>query len=357
MGGEALPPAERAVPDLQANTVKDWVARHDTATFLVITYGISWPLWILSGALGRAPIRAPDLAWLVAQIGVFAPALAGMVVGASAEPAGLRRAVRLVGSVYLPATALGLWIATRGFASFVAVDAGSTWAMAGLAVWILVSLGARRNRLVRWPGSSTDNGRTFLWSAGSLLAPPLLFLAAWGMTNVPADRSSSIPAMPVRDLTALGFVAAFTMNLAYGGSLGEEPGWRGAWLPRLLRRHSPLAASVIISFWWALWHAPIDLSQGFALGGIGALIIRQVWTLPLTIIFTWVMLRAGGSLLPTLVLHAAINAIPDFALAQPARYENALVLFGVFLGAVAVVATRADPRLRTAPPEAHGEHV
>jgi membrane protease YdiL (CAAX protease family) len=354
MRGEALPPAVRAVPDLRANTVQGWVARHDTATFLVITYGISWPLWILSGALGRTPIRAPDLAWLVAQVGVFAPALAGMVVGAAAEPAGLRRAVRLVGCVYLPATALGLWIATRGFASFVAVDAGSTWAVNALSVWILVSLGARRNRLVRWPGSSADDGHTFLWSAGCLLGPSLLFLAAWGMTNLPAGRSSSTPAMPVRDLTALGVVAAFTMNLAYGGSLGEEPGWRGAWLPRLLRHHSPLGASVIIGFWWALWHAPIDLSQGFALGGMGALIIRQVWTLPLTIIFTWVMVRAGGSLLPPLVLHTAINAIPDFALSQPARYENALVVFGIFLGALAIVATRVDPRLRKVPPEAQG---
>jgi membrane protease YdiL (CAAX protease family) len=317
-----------------------------------VTYGISWPLWLLSGALGRTPIRTPDLAWLVAQIGVFAPALAGMVVGASVEPAGMRRALRLLGLVYVPAAALGLWIATRGFTSFIAVDAGSTWAMNALAIWILVSLSARRNRLVRWPDSSTDGVRTFLWSAGCLLAPTLLFLAAWGMTAAPVGRPSSLPAMPVRDLTPLGVVAAFAMNLAYGGSLGEEPGWRGAWLPRLLGRHTPLAASVIISFWWALWHAPIDVSQGFGLAGIGALAVRQIWTLPGTVIFTWVTLRAGGSLLPPLLLHTAINAIPDFVLGQPARYEAALMLFWVFLLAVATAAAMADSRLRTAPREA-----
>jgi membrane protease YdiL (CAAX protease family) len=155
--------------------------------------------------------------------------------------------------------------------------------------------------------------------------------------------------MPVRDLTPLGILAAFTVNLSYGGSLGEEPGWRGAWLPRLLQRRTPFEASLIISFWWALWHAPIDLSQGFGLVGVGALAIRQIFTLPMAVIFTWVTLRAGGSLMPPMLLHTTLNAIPDFALSQPARYERAFLAFLVFLVIVVLVAAMADPRLRGAP--------
>jgi membrane protease YdiL (CAAX protease family) len=155
--------------------------------------------------------------------------------------------------------------------------------------------------------------------------------------------------MPVRDLTPFGLQAAFAMNLAYGGSLGEEPGWRGAWLPRLLRRHTPFVASLIISFWWALWHAPIDLSQGFGLTGLGGLAIRQLWTLPVAVIFTWVTLRAGGSILPSIMVHTILNAIPDFALGQPARYERAFSLFLLLVVAVVVVAAMTDSRLRSEP--------
>lgn len=332
--------------------MRQWIARHDTAVFLILTYGISWPLWLVSGALSRTPVRTPDLRWLVAQIGVFAPAVAGMVIGACVDPAGVRRALRLLGLAYAPAVALGVWIATRGFTSFLEVDAGSTWGMNALAVWILVCFSAGRNRLVPWTGLPAPRVQRVLWSAGCLFATAALFLVAWAMAGGTAGGASNVPAMPVRDLTPLGLVAAFAMNLAYGGSLGEEPGWRGAWLPRLLQHHTPLTASLIISFWWALWHAPIDLSQGFGLTGIGGLMIRQVWTLPGTVIFTWVTLRAGGSLLPPMILHTTLNAIPDFVLGQPARYGHALFGFFVLLLVVAVVAAIADPRLRSAPAKA-----
>ncbi len=330
--------------------MKPWIVRHDTTVFLLLTFGISWPLWLVSGVLSRTPIRTPDISWLLAQVGVFAPAFAGMVLGAACvDTAGMRRTWWLLALVYLPAVALGLWIATRGFSSFMTVDAISTWGMIVLAIWILVWFSTPRNRLVPWPDVPADSVTTVLWSAGCVIAPTLLFLAAWAMTSDTATGGSSIQAVPVRDLTPLGVAAAFAMNLAYGGSLGEEPGWRGVWLPRLLQRHSPFTASLIISFWWALWHAPIDLSQGFGLSGIGALAMRQIWTLPLAILFTWVMLRVGGSLIPPMILHTAINSIPQFALGQPVRYQRALGTFFVFLLVIVIVAALADSRLRGEP--------
>ncbi|MGE5360571.1 MAG: type II CAAX prenyl endopeptidase Rce1 family protein, partial [Bacteroidales bacterium] len=309
--------------------MKQLVARHDTAAFLILTYAVSWPLWLASGALWRTPIRAPDLSWLIAQIGVFAPAFSGMVVGACVEPGGIRRALRLVGCLYVPAVALGAWIATRGFTSFVDVDPVFTWGMVALAVVVLSGLSTTGNRLVAWPGAPVKLVTTAAWSVSCLLAPVGLFLAAWSMTS--PEGTSTLPPMPTRDLTPFGVLAAFAMNLAYGGSLGEEPGWRGAWLPRLLCRHTPVAAGLIIGFWWALWHAPIDLAQGFGVSGLGALAVRQISTLPMGIILVWVTLRAGGSLLPPLILHTTINAIPDFALGQPARYEQAFGLFWAFM--------------------------
>jgi membrane protease YdiL (CAAX protease family) len=341
----------RLRPHMNGDSIEKWVARHDSAAFLLVTFGIAWPLWFASGALGRTPVRAPDLSWFVAQLGVFAPALAGMVVAGCVEPRSRRGALRTLAAVYLPASLLGLWVATRGHESFTGIGSRETVAIAALGAWILAWFGSRANRLVTWPGRAAQRHQTLLWVVASLVAPALVFALAWSQTGA-GDGPSTFPAMPVRALTPAGLVAAFAVNLAYGGSLGEEPGWRGAWLPQLLRHRSPVAASTVIGFWWALWHAPIDLSQGFGLPGLGALVVRQASTWPVAVLFTWVTLRAGGSLLPPLVLHTAINAIPDFALVEPARYERAMAVFILLLTIAAFAVVLGDPRFRQRVPDA-----
>ena len=335
---------------MNTRPARRWVAAHDSAAFLLLTFGVAWPLWFVSGALGRTPIRAPDTAWFVAQLGVFAPALAGMFVASCVEPTSRRRTLLSLGAVFVPASLLGLWIATRGHGSFNAIGTRDLAAVSMLGAWILVWFGSRANRPVDWPLQPASRAGIMLWVAVSLVAPIALFLLVWSPTS--GGGRATLPAMPVRDLTPEGLVAAFAVNLAYGGSLGEEPGWRGAWLPRLLRRHSPVTASAVIGFWWALWHAPIDLSQGFGLPGLGALAVRQLATWPLAVLFTWVTLRTGGNLLAPLVLHTSINAIPDFALADPARYERAMTAFVLLLVVAAVGAVLGDGRLRQATPGA-----
>jgi len=46
------------------------------------------------------------------------------------------------------------------------------------------------------------------------------------------------------------------MNLIMG-PLGEELGWRGFLLPRLIPTHGPLVAALIVGAVWALWHLPL----------------------------------------------------------------------------------------------------
>lgn len=328
--------------------MKQWIARHDTAAFLVLTFGISWPVWLLSGALQRTPVMAPTLAWFVAQLGVFAPAVAGLAVGACLELDGGRRALRTLACVFAPAAALALWIATRRFASFAQIDALATWATTALGAWALFWFGAGRNRPAPWGGPPAGHATVVAWSLGCAAVPVALFLLSWSMASGSAGvggGAAPLPPMPARDPTPFGLLSAFAVNLSFGGSLGEEPGWRGAWLPRLLRRRPALGATAIISFWWALWHAPIDLTQGFILPGAGGLVMRQIWTFPLTVLFTWVTLRAGGSLLPPLILHTTLNSFSDFVVAQPGRYERAMALFFVLALIVAVAVLVADSRV------------
>jgi membrane protease YdiL (CAAX protease family) len=335
--------------------MKEWVERHNTAVFLIATFGTSWPLWLVSGALTRTPIRAPDLAWLVAQVGVFAPALAGMVIAAVLDPRTGRHSLRTLAVVYVPATVLGLWIATRGYASFVEIDGPTTLAMVVVAAWVMAWFAFDRNRPLPWPAAPASRSTIAVWSlvGATLMVGP--FLVAWALAGGARSTLVTLPQMPARDLTPVGLAVAFAVNLLYGGSLGEEPGWRGAWLPRLLRHRTPIAASVVISVWWAFWHAPIDLAQGFGLTGVGGLLIRQIWTLPVTVLFTWVTLRAGGSLVAPLVMHTSLNVVPDFALADPGRYEAAIGLLGVFMSIAAGAAVLHDATLRSRLPTRQAE--
>ena len=86
------------------------------------------------------------------------------------------------------------------------------------------------------------------------------------------------------------------------GPLGEEPGWRGYALPSLQARRSPLAAALMIGLLAAGWHLPIifvgaaspfELLAPFSLG----------------IVSSWVYNRTGGSLLLSLIFHAADGLI------------------------------------------------
>ncbi|KAB3538545.1 CPBP family intramembrane metalloprotease [Alkaliphilus pronyensis] len=98
------------------------------------------------------------------------------------------------------------------------------------------------------------------------------------------------------------------------GPLGEELGWRGYALPRLLQTYNPLKASVIVGAVWALWHFPkffitdtIQYSIGLTYGVFAALIGYTFYTVMLSLMITLLMIKTGGSIWATLLFHAMAN--------------------------------------------------
>jgi membrane protease YdiL (CAAX protease family) len=93
------------------------------------------------------------------------------------------------------------------------------------------------------------------------------------------------------------------LGVLFQAGLAEEIGWRGFALPRLLARHSPLVASLILGVLWAAWHVhpeswphlrPILPWYGLSV-------------LAFTVVLTWLYLRTGGSLLAAVLLHTVSN--------------------------------------------------
>jgi membrane protease YdiL (CAAX protease family) len=105
-------------------------------------------------------------------------------------------------------------------------------------------------------------------------------------------------------------VAAAIFSVVAGGQTGEEIGWRGYALPRLGTRFGYGPAGLLLGLIWAIWHFPIFfLQQGDLRGQSMAVYVLQV--IPISVAMTWLYVRSGGSLLLTMLMHAAINNTKD----------------------------------------------
>lgn len=99
--------------------------------------------------------------------------------------------------------------------------------------------------------------------------------------------------------------------LVVGGPLGEEIGWRGYALPRLLMKHGPIAASLIVAGIWMLWHAPLFWVPGATQEGSSIPVFLAMVT-AFSILTTWIYLGTGRSLLAAVMFHFSINVSTYF---------------------------------------------
>ena len=136
------------------------------------------------------------------------------------------------------------------------------------------------------------------WYAAVLLGFPAANLAAAWLLD-----SNSLIGLPSWD--RLICLVPITLVLDTG-PLGEEFGWRGFALPRLLRRWPPLAAALILgAIWWA-WHLPTFFIQALSQSQL-SIPLFLVNSLALSILMTGLHLRTGGDLLLMILVHLMAN--------------------------------------------------
>jgi uncharacterized protein len=139
----------------------------------------------------------------------------------------------------------------------------------------------------------------------AILLVPTAILHAFGVRVAWQRGSGSLGA-----LAAYGALM-FLSNLFFTAFF-EEPGWRGFLLPCLQRKFSPLLASLLVWFPWALWHAPLDVTRFQLHMWTWAYYIevRVIFIIPITIIMTWIYNRSGENILSTAIFHAGMNTFP-----------------------------------------------
>ena len=145
------------------------------------------------------------------------------------------------------------------------------------------------------------------------------------MAASPAMSSISPWILAIIQLTQGVLIAPILNSIA---TFGEEFGWRGYLLPKLM----PLGgrkAILLIGIIWGIWHWPVifmGYEYGFKYPGYpwaGPLLFIWV-TFGLGIFLGWLTLR-GKSIWPAVIGHAAINGIAGAAILAMTGQPNPLL--------------------------------
>ncbi|MBI5963111.1 MAG: CPBP family intramembrane metalloprotease [Chloroflexi bacterium] len=180
-----------------------------------------------------------------------------------------------------------------------------------LAAIIIVSLA------YGWQGLRELFGRLLIWRVGiqwylvALFMPAFVIFLAININNwtggaAPDFSSAVFPFGPPETPLLQKLIILFLVfTLGFDG-LGEEIGWRGFALPKLLEGRSSLVSSLILGALWAVWHFPYALTKGTFLSEV-PLHWFFINLLAMSIIYTWIFNNTNGSLLPVLLFHAAGN--------------------------------------------------
>ena len=124
-------------------------------------------------------------------------------------------------------------------------------------------------------------------------------------------------------------------------ALGEEPAWRGFLLPLLQRGRTPVAATLVLSVIWAVWHLPLMGSE-FAWPLVPYFLLSLLGA---AFVLSW-LYNASGSVLPCMAMHAILNTASAgyvFTLVAKPDLERFWMIYGaVWLaaGILTVVLTR-----------------
>jgi uncharacterized protein len=173
-----------------------------------------------------------------------------------------------------------------------------------------------------------------IWLAAILLLPMVLFGGA-----IFVSIWSGARAIDLSVITNPPFaLVAFFVILLTAGPLQEEFGWRGYLLPRLQTRYNALGSSLIVGFFWWLWHLPAVFIPGKFMTDNLLVFLALLVVITLTsILFTWVFNNTNGSILAAMLMHASMNwsiwaAMPDMKMDLPT-----IGFISVFLGVAVLV--------------------
>lgn len=147
-------------------------------------------------------------------------------------------------------------------------------------------------RMIRWRVRWTWYAAAIGFPAGAAIAAAIIAVALGAPRPTTAQLSG---------WTEVPWTFLFVLLVPLLGPW-EEPGFRGYALPTLASRRTPLVAGLLVGVIHVGWHLPL-----FFTGDIPAADVAYV--LAASVVFAWLVLGSGGSVLLAMIMHAASNAV------------------------------------------------
>ena len=117
-------------------------------------------------------------------------------------------------------------------------------------------------------------------------------------------------------------------------ALGEEYGWRGFLLPKLLHKFNLFYASIILGLIWGFWHFPayligtgVPLQMNF--------MVFLLWVLLATLFISWIYYYTR-SVLTSILTHIGANAAFNYLIILP-EFTGSLTRFWIMIVYLSVV--------------------
>ena len=168
-------------------------------------------------------------------------------------------------------------------------------------------------------------GRFWIWYLLAFLTMPVVMLLSYA-----AMRMLGRP-VPDPEFSFWSALAAFLVFAV--AALAEEAGWTGYAADPLLRRTSPLAASLILGAVWAVWHV-IPYAQA---GRSAAWIFwKCVFTVLARMLIVWLYMGSGRQVPVAVLFHAMVNVTYVLFPVDGSHYDPAVT--SVILAALVAAA-------------------
>lgn len=229
----------------------------ELAVFFAATFAVSWLLWLPALMMQSRGQSMPIVRDLLLRAGTFGPTVSGLVLAyIFGGKAGIRSLLRSMLNIHIKPG------------------------------WLLF---------------------TFFVLPGVSVISCLIYRLIGGKLPQPQFKLRFIP-------------IAFAYILILMGPLGEESGWRGFALKRMLRLAAPMRSSFFLGIIWTFWHLPLFFIEGTtqnALAGFGllpALFCYLIYTVMISILITLLFVMSNCSVLGSMFFHTmgnlSLGAIP-----------------------------------------------
>jgi membrane protease YdiL (CAAX protease family) len=295
--------------------ITHWVRRYPIVAFYIITFAITWGLGYSYIGVLKHHI---DLLAFLGSIATCGPALAGMII-TSIENQAPRTGSKK-----------SRWIAFLiAFLISSAVFNASNFLVAGVPFSWITLVGA--SLLIVPPVAYVISGsfsrvltvRSYLrtlvtlrgviaWSLIALVFTPSLILLSFPILRLLGRPAYFGVRFAASGFPLLGLIALkFLYQLLFFNATGEEAGWSGFARHRLQTHMSPLLTALIVTLFWAPWHAFLWYAEGQDVLTFNYWIGTFFDLIPSSILLTWLYNRSKGSILVAGIGHAAANTIFD----------------------------------------------